>query len=328
MKPKVILYSKVSEQVMEELEKECDLVYIDMTNPDFHNKIKSHLSETVGIIGDGLKIDRSVIDNAPKLKIVTNISVGYDNLDLDTLNKRKILATNTPEVLTETTADLMFTLILATARKVTLLDRYVKEGRWRGEVDFSIFGTDVHHKTLGIIGLGRIGRAIARRGKFGFGMTILYYNRNRNLDAEAELEAEYCTLDDLLRRSDFVCLMTPLTEQTYHLIGEREFSLMKESAIFINGSRGNTVDEKALVEAIRTKQIAAAGLDVYQQEPIPKEHPLLQFEHVVTLPHAGSNTIENKLRMDKLATKNLLAGLRGEKPPSLINPEVFESNIK
>ena len=327
LKPKVILYSKITDSVFKKMKDMCEVKFVDMTDSDFYNKILPILPDVQGIIGDGLNIDQNIIDHAPRLKIVSNISVGYDNLDLELLNKRGILATNTPEILTETTADLMFSLILSTARKVPFLDRHVKAGHWDGVVNFDLFGTDVHGKILGIIGMGRIGEAIARRGKFGFNMPILYHNRSRKPEAEKELEATYCTLDELLRDADFVCLMTPLTKETYHLIGEREFNLMKESAIFINGSRGDTVDEAALVQALQSNKIKAAGLDVYREEPISKDHPLLEMDHVVTLPHVGSNTIENKLNMDELALKNLLAGLSGEVPPSLINKEILKGNF-
>lgn len=323
MKPKVILYSKLNASVMRELEDSCDVIFIEMNDPDFFQKISPYLPEVEGIIGDGLKIDKSMIERATNLKVISNISVGYDNLDMDTINERGIVATNTPEILTETTADLMFTLILSTARRVGQLDRHVKEGRWKGSINSELFGVDVHGKTLGIIGMGRIGQAIAQRGKFGFNMRILYYNRTRNIQAEEKLEARYCSMKELLTEADFICLMTPLTKETRHLIGEKEFSLMKDSAIFINGSRGHTVDEQALINALENRKILAAGLDVYQQEPISVDNPLLKMDHVITLPHVGSDTYENKLAMDKLATENLKKVLRGETPPTPINPQII-----
>lgn len=321
MKPKVILYSKLNDEVMCKLEENCEVIFVEMNDPDFDKKIAPYLAEVQGIIGDGLTIDKSLIDLAPNVKVISNISVGYDNLDMESINERGIIATHTPEILTETTADLMFTLLLSTARKVTQLDRHVKEGKWKGPVSSELFGIDVYGKTLGIIGMGRIGQAIARRGKFGFNMPVLYHNRSRNIQAEEELNAKYCSMEELLTESDFICLMTPLSKETHHLIGEKEFSLMKEAAIFVNGSRGHTVDEKALIHALESGQITAAGLDVYQQEPIALDNPLLQMDHVITLPHVGSDTYENKLAMDELASKNLINALRGEKPPTPINWE-------
>ncbi len=164
----------------------------------------------------------------------------------------------------------------------------------------------------------------AKRGKFGFNMQVLYHNRSRNIEVEEELDAQYCELDELLQKADFICLMTPLKDDTYNLIGMREFELMKESAIFINGSRGYTVDEQALITALETRRISAAGLDVFQQEPVSIENPLLKMDHVITLPHVGSDTHENKLRMDELGVKNLLKVLRGEKPLTPINPEILQ----
>lgn len=319
MKPKVLLYSYVTESVRAELESTCDVIFIDMNDPDFNKKIKPHLASLEGIIGDGLKIDKSMVECAKKLKIISNISVGYDNLDMETINKNNIIATNTPGVLTETTADLVFSLILSTARKIPQLDRHVKAGNWNKLVGPKWYGTDVHGKTLGIIGMGEIGQAIARRAKFGFNMPILYHNRSKSIDGEKELNATYCSMEQLLIKSDFICLMTPLTKDTHYLIGEKELSLMKNTAIFINGSRGLTVDEDALIKALKSQKIASAGLDVYQKEPILDNNPLLQMDHVVTLPHVGSDTTENKLAMDKLATENLIKGLRNETPSNPIN---------
>jgi len=326
LKFKIILYSEIKEEVRKELEKKCEVIYIDMDDPKFDEKLAVYLPEIVGIMGDGLMIDRSIIEAAPQLKVISNISVGYDNLDIKAINERGIIATNTPDVLTDTTADLMFALLMSTARRIGQLDRYVKNCNWSGNIGFELFGSDIHGKTLGIIGMGKIGWAIAKRGKFGFNMPILYYNRSRKLKAEKELNAQFCTLEELLQKSDFVCLMTPLTEETRYLIGTREFKLMKKSAFFINGSRGHTVDEQALITALEKEQIAGAGLDVYQKEPVSKDNPLLKMEHVVTLPHIGSDTHENKLAMDKLACENLLEVLKGNKPITAINPEILNQN--
>lgn len=321
VKPKVIVYSEMNETVLQELRNECTVTYCDRWDPNFAEKIRQELPDTVGIIGDGLRVDAELLDQAPNLKVVCNISVGYDNLDLDALSARNVLATNTPGVLTETVADLIFALILSTARRVPELDRYVKQGHWNSPNSPDLFATDVHGKTLGIIGMGRIGQSIARRGTFGFGMPVLYYNRSRNQEAEQEMGATYCSLDDLVQQADIVCLMTPLTQETRGLMGEREFSLMKKEAIFINGSRGPTVDEQALVRALQNKTIASAGLDVFVQEPVDPRNPLLQMDNVVTLPHVGADTHQNRLRMDQLAAQNLLQAVQGKRPPSLLNDD-------
>src|SRR5690625_2467351 len=199
MKPKVILYSDIRDEVKKELEDACEVIFVHMDDECFAEKVASYLPEVEGIIGDGLTIDRKMIEQMSNLKVISNISVGYDNLDMEVINEQGIVATNTPEVLTETTADLMFTLIMCAARKVTQLDRYVKEGKWNRAIGFNLFGTDIYDKKLGVIGMGRIGKAIARRGKFGFNMQILYHNRSRNIEAEEELDAQYCELDELLQ---------------------------------------------------------------------------------------------------------------------------------
>ncbi|MFC0274362.1 2-hydroxyacid dehydrogenase [Metabacillus herbersteinensis] len=323
MKPKVILYSRLPDDLLERLEKNCDVQQYDLessSEPDFSHDLR----EVEGIIGSGLKVDRELLNHAHKLKVVTNISVGYNNLDIDELTKRGIMATNTPDVLTDTTADTVFGLLLSTARRIPELDHYVKSGQWKDKITEDLFGVDVHHKNLGIIGMGRIGRAIAERAHYGFKMNILYYNRSRNTSAEKELNAEYASMDSLLAQSDFVCVMAPLVPETVNLIGKREFRLMKKSAIFINGSRGALVNEDELIEALENREILAAGLDVYREEPLNLESPLRHLKNVVTLPHLGSATTETRYKMANLAVENLLKGLKGETPPSLINHDVLK----
>ena len=279
------------------------------------------LEDAHAILGSGLKVDKSLLDKAQQLKMVCNTSVGYDNLDLSELSERGIMATNTPEVLNETVADTIMGLILCTARRMPELDRFVKTGNWESNLGEKWFGVDVHHKVLGIIGMGGIGSAVAKRAHFGFGMNILYHNRSRNHEAEQRYGATHCSMEELLEQSDFVCLMTPLTPQTEEMIGKKEFNLMKETAIFINGSRGKTVDEEALIDALQNDKIHAAGLDVYVQEPVKLDNPLLSMKNAVTLPHIGSATYETRLKMAMLAATNLVAGLQGEIPPSLIKTE-------
>ncbi len=237
------------------------------------------------------------------------------------------MATNTPTVLDETVADTIFGLILSTARRIPEMDRNVKKGKWiTSNIDEEWFGVNVHHKTLGIIGLGGIGSSLAKRGHFGFDMKILYHNRSRNEEAEELYNATYCSMDELLQESDFVCVMVPLSKQTEKLIGKREFSLMKKSSIFINASRGKVVDEQALIEALQQKEILAAGLDVFTQEPVSFDNPLLSMDNVVTLPHIGSATKETRLKMQLLAAENVVEGLMNGIPKNLINKEILTNN--
>ena len=270
------------------------------------------------------KIDAEIMDRAPKLRIISNYAVGYDNIDVKSATQRGIMVTNTPGVLTETTADLAFALILATARRIVEADKFTRSGKWKSWGPMLFLGRDVYGATLGIIGLGRIGQAVARRAK-GFNMKVIYYSRKRKEDVERELGVEYRELRSLLREADIVSIHTPLTEETYHLIGEKELSLMKPTAILINTARGAVVDQKALYKALKERRIFGAGLDVYEKEPIDADDPLLELDNVVLLPHIGSASVETRGRMARMAAENLLAGLRGEKPPNLVNPEVLKA---
>ncbi|MEH7178472.1 2-hydroxyacid dehydrogenase [Neobacillus vireti] len=319
MKPKVIVYKKVDKKVLELIEDTCKVVYFEKLDSNIYPEFIEELKDTEGLIGSGLKVDHELLDLAPQLKIVCNIAVGYDNLDLAALAERGIMATNTPDVLNDTVADTIMGLILSTARRMPELDQWVKTGQWNSGLEEKWFGIDVHHKVLGIIGMGGIGSAVAKRAHFGFDMEILYHNRSRNQDAEQRFGATYCSIEELLKNSDFVCLMTPLTPETVNLIGKREFELMKESAIFINASRGKTVDEEALILALQDGQIYGAGLDVFVQEPVKKDNPLLSMKNVVTLPHIGSATYETRFKMAMTAATNLVTGLKDGNPPNLIN---------
>lgn len=318
MKPKVIVYKKVDKKVVDFLQETMDVIYFEKLDSQTYPVFLDELKDAQGLLGSHLKIDQELLEHAPHLKIVCNTSVGYDNLDLSSLAKHGVMATNTPDVLNDTVADTMMGLILSTARRIPELDHWVKTGQWESTLEEKWFGVNVHHKVLGIIGMGRVGAAIAKRAHFGFDMDILYHNRSRNEEAEQKYNATYCTLDELLKQSDFVCLMTPLTPETEKLMGKREFVLMKKTAIFINGSRGKTVDEQALIQALETKEILGAGLDVFVKEPIEKDHPLLTMNNVVTLPHIGSATYETRFKMDMLGAVNLAAGLKGDVPPNLI----------
>lgn len=318
MKPKVIVYKKVDKQVLDFIQTTCDVVSFDQLDLNNFPQFLQELKTAEGLLGSVLKVDKELLDHAPNLKIVCNTSVGYDNFDMAELSARGIMATNTPEVLNDTVADTIFGLLLATARRIPELDQFVKNGQWESMIGEDLFGVDVHHKVLGIIGMGGVGTAIAKRAHLGFDMQILYHNRSRNEEAENKFGATYCSLDELLQQSDYVCLMTPLTPATEKMIGKREFELMKKTAIFINGSRGKTVDEEALIDALKTGEILAAGLDVFVEEPVQPNHPLLSMKNVVTLPHIGSATYETRMKMAMLGATNLVAGLQGNTPPNLI----------
>jgi phosphogluconate 2-dehydrogenase len=276
-----------------------------------------------GLIGSSVKLSPDLLDAAHQLEVISSISVGYDNYDLDYLTRRNILLTNTPDVLTETTADTGLVLLMAAARRVVELAQYIRQGQWKQDITPDLFGTDIHGRTLGIIGFGRIGQAVARRGHFGFNMNIVYWNRNPKPEAEV-LQARYAPLDDLLQTSDFICVTLPLTAETTHLIGAREFALMQPHAIFVNIARGRVVDEQALISALRRGAIRAAGLDVFQREPLPADSPLLAMPNVVATPHIGSATRETRQAMAELAATNLRSALHGIRPPCLVNPAVWE----
>ncbi|MEF8798515.1 MAG: D-glycerate dehydrogenase [Candidatus Bipolaricaulota bacterium] len=270
------------------------------------------------------EIDAEVLESCPDLEIVANLGVGYDNIDVEAATERGVMVTNTPGVLTETTADLSFGLLLAAARRIPEADSFVRESNWEGwELIQPQQGVDVHGKTLGVVGMGRIGTAVARRGHFGFDMDVIYYSRTRKEELEEELESRYVELDMLLEESDFVSIHTPLTPETEGMIGEREFKLMKGDAVLVNVARGPVVDEEALVEALKSGEIRGAGLDVFEEEP--KVHPGLKelTESVVLAPHIGSASRETRLKIAEIGVENLIAGLEGDKPPNLVNSGVL-----
>lgn len=255
------------------------------------------------------KIDKEVISAAKNLKVISTYSVGFDHIDVKEAKSRGIRVGYTPEVLTETTADLIFGLILAVARRIVEGDKLIREGKWMipWQSDF-LLGYDVYGKILGIIGMGRIGKAVYRRAK-GFNMRVVYTSRTKKDD----IDAEFVSFEELLKQSDFVVITVDLNESTYHMINESTLRLMKKTAFLINASRGKVVDEKALVKALEEKWIAGAALDVFEEEPINKDHPLLRFSNVVLTPHIGSATFETRHKMAEIAVENLLRGLRGEK---------------
>jgi len=271
-----------------------------------------------GLIGSSYNVDAALLDAAPQLEVISSVSVGVDNYPLAELHKRGIVLCHTPDVLTETVADTVFAILMATQRRVVELSNLVREGRWTKNIGEELFGTDVHGKTLGILGFGRIGQAVARRAALGFGMPVLYHSRRAvDLAAQApELQgrAAHTPLDDLLARADIVLAMLPLTDATRGMIDAGFFARMKPGASFINGGRGATVNEGALLHALDHGTLRAAGLDVFAKEPLPADSPLRTHPRVTPLPHIGSATHETRHAMAELATTNLLQVLAGERP--------------
>ena len=267
------------------------------------------------------RVDAALMEAAPKLKVISNLAVGYDNIDVPEATRRGIVVGNTPAVLTETTADLTFALLMAAARRVVEADAFTRKGQWKTWGPMIMLGQDIHHATLGIVGLGRIGTEVAKRAK-GFDMTVLYYDPQRRSEEERKLGVEYVSeLSTLLSRSDFICLHVPLSPQTYHLFGAAEFAAMKPTAILVNTSRGPIVDQKALYKALKSRQIFAAAIDVTEVEPISPEDPLLTLDNLVITPHIASASFNTRTGMATMAAANLIAGLHGRIPPNCVNPE-------
>ena len=323
MKPKVLLTRPPPPAILAKIVARCDVDCNVEDRPLTHEEIAARIANCVGVLCHLTdRIDGEIMDRAPHLKVIANVAVGYDNIDVLAATARGIMVTNTPDVLTDTTADFAFALLLAAARRVAEGDRFVREGRWREWRFDLLLGTDVHHATLGIVGLGRIGSAMARRAR-GFGMKILYWSpRRARPELERELGATYVEKEELLREADFLSLHNPLRPETRHLIGRPEFALMKREAILINTSRGPVVDEEALVEALKDGRIAGAGLDVFEREP--QVHPeLVKFPNVVLAPHIASASRQTRLRMVEVAAENLVAGATGEIPPNAVNRDAI-----
>lgn len=301
------------------MEEVCEVhMWMDEDNPVPLEVLEKEITDI-----DGLfcllteSIDRNLLEKAKKLKVVSNMAVGYNNIDIEAAKEKGVIVTNTPGVLTETTADLTFALMMATARRLIEASDYLRNGDWKTWSPMKLTGQDIYGATLGIIGIGRIGEALAKRAK-GFNMEVLYYNRSRKPNIEEELNLKYVEFDELLRESDYVCVMTPYTPETKNLIGERELSLMKNTAILINTARGGIVNEVALYHALKNREIWAAGLDVFEQEPLSASHPLLKLPNVVTLPHIGSASINTRMKMADLAAENLLLALQNQTPRHVV----------
>jgi len=324
-RPKVYVTRRLPFPAFEELKKHCDVDLYDSDSPPDRQTLMEHVKDkdaVLCLLTD--KINSEVFDIAPDLKVVSTYSVGYDHIDVEEATRRGIYVCNTPGVLTDAVADHAWALLLATARRVVESDNVIRGGE--GKISWYptfLLGSAVWGRTIGIIGLGRIGSAIARRAK-GFNMKILYYSRSRKPELEAELGVKYVELEELLRTADFVVLSVTLNPSTYHLINEKRLKLMKSTAYLINISRGAVVDTDALVKALKEGWIAGAGLDVFEQEPLPADHPLTKLKNVVLTPHTGSATIEARSKMAELAVNGILKVLRGEEPENLVNPEVMK----
>jgi len=325
MKPRVLVTRILPDEGLDPVREACD---VDLWEEELPPPRDELLRRVEGV--DGLlclltdTVDDELLDVAGRqLKVVSNFAVGFDNIDVAACTRRRIPAGNTPGVLTETTADLAFALLMAAARRVPEAVDYVRAGSWRTWGPMLLMGVDVHGATLGIVGFGRIGREMARRGR-GFGMRILYHDvQPASADDEAELGATRVEMDELLRESDFVTLHVNLTDETHHLVDADALAAMKSTAVLVNTSRGPVVDHAALEAALRDGTIFAAGLDVTEPEPLPVDHPLVGLPNCVVLPHIASASRSTRGRMAAMAAANLLAGLRGERLPTPINPEVY-----
>lgn len=321
MKPSVILYKALPDALQQRLEDHFTVTRVNNLSPETVQQHADAFASAVGLLGSSEKVDAALLDKMPALRATSTISVGYDNFDVDALNARNVLLMHTPTVLTETVADTLMALVLSSARRVVEVAERVKAGEWTKSIGPDWFGTDVHGKTLGIVGMGRIGLALAQRAHFGFNMPILYNARRQHKEAEERFNARYCELDTLLQEADFVCLILPLTDETHHLMGKAQFEKMKKSAIFINAGRGPVVDEQALIAALENGEIHAAGLDVFEQEPLPASSALLKLPNVVALPHIGSATHETRYNMAACAVDNLIGALQGKVDKNCVNPQ-------
>ena len=325
-KPKVYVTRELPGRSLEMIREYFDVeVWPEYGPPSKEEIIKkaANIDALATLLSD--KIDAEVFDAAPKLKIVAQMAVGFDNIDVKEATKRGIYVTNTPGVLTETTADFAWALLMAVARRVVEADKHVRTGKWKVSWHPSmLLGRDVYGATLGIIGAGRIGAAVARRAK-GFNMKILYYDVvPMPPEIEKELGAKRVDLETVFKESDFVSIHVPLTKETYHMVNEERLKLMKKTAFIINNARGPVVDEKALYKALKEGWIAGAALDVFEQEPTSVDNPLLKLENVVVAPHISSASHETRSKMAEMVAENLVAFFQGKVPPNLVNPEVLK----
>jgi glyoxylate reductase len=322
---KVLVTRKFFDEAIDIIEEVADVEIFEGENDPIPRDLLLEKVEKV----DGLlsmltdRIDSELLDKAKNLKVVSNYAVGYNNIDVDAATERRVLVTNTPGVLTDSTADCAFMHLMSISRRLVEVDKFIRNGEWKKAWGPKmLLGSDITGKTLGIIGLGRIGSALIPRAN-GFKMKIIYNDEGPVPEKEKELGIEFRELDDLLREADYISLHVPLTDDTKHLIDKRELEMMKKSAFLINTSRGPVVNEKALYEALKNRNIAGAGIDVFEEEPTPQDNPLLKLDNIIITPHIGSATQETRLAMAVKAATNITAALKGERPPDLLNPEVL-----
>ena len=324
MKPSIILYKALPDDLLARLETHFTVTQVANLKPETVQQHAEAFANAQGLLGSSQTVDSALLEKMQQLRATSTISVGYDNFDVDALNARKIALMHTPTVLTETVADTIMALVLSSARRVVDVAERVKAGEWTKSIGPDWFGIDVHHKTMGIVGMGRIGLALAQRAHCGFGMPILYHARRQHAEAEERFQARHCDLETVLQESDFVCVVLPLTEETQHLIGKAQFAMMKKSAIFINAGRGPVVDEAALIEALQNGEIHAAGLDVFEQEPPADDNPLFSMENVIVSPHnaALSDGALRAMAMD--SAQGITEYLTGKPVTYPVNKEVLK----
>lgn len=324
MQPKVYVTRKIPEVGVKLLQESCDVEIWDSDDVVPHDTFLGAIADKDAVLCLLTeKVDGATLDVAKNVKIFANMAVGFDNIDVAECTKRGIMASNTPGVLTDTTADFAFTLLMAAARRIREGHEFVHAGKWETWGPLLLMGQDIHHATLGLIGLGRIGTEMARRGQ-GFSMRVIYNDVVRREDLEQELGLEYADFDTVLKESDFVSLHVPYMPATHHLISTAELAKMKSSAILINTARGPIVDPQALYAALKSEEIWAAGLDVTDPEPIPMDDPLLTLDNCLIAPHIASASFNTRNDMSELAANNILAALSGDRPPTILNPEVLE----
>ncbi|MEM0211380.1 MAG: glyoxylate reductase [Candidatus Methanomethylicia archaeon] len=328
MKPRLFITRELFTDIIDKLSEYYEIeIWDKYTPPPYHTLLEKvkEIDALVSLLTD--KIDNNLISNAKKLRIIAQYAVGYDNIDIENATKHGIYVTNTPGVLTESTAELTWALILGVARRIVEADHFVRWGEWwrtgTGWHPKMMLGIELMNKTLGIIGLGRIGSRVAEIGR-AFKMKVIYFDINRNFEIEEKLGIEYKGLDEVLKESDVISIHTPLTKDTYHMINEERLKLMKKNAIIINTARGSIIDTNALVKALREGWIAGAGIEVFEEEPLPPNHPLTSFKNVILTPHIGSATYEARHAMAEKVMENLIAFINGEIPPNLVNKEVIK----
>ncbi|WP_036576487.1 2-hydroxyacid dehydrogenase [Oceanobacillus picturae] len=314
-KPKLYITRKVPEKILEPFQQDFTIsMWKYEEEPVPREVLLKEISDAHGVLCMlSETMDQEIFNTGSSLQVVANLAVGYDNIDLHAAREAGVVVTNTPGVLTESTADLAFSLLLSTARRIVEANQYIKEDKWKQWSPYLLAGMDVHNKTIGIVGMGRIGEAIARRAQ-GFGMEILYHNRSRKVESEKQIGATYVDFDTLLNKADLVVSVVPATPQTNQMFNKEAFQKMKRSSIFINISRGSVVNENALVEALEMGEISAAGLDVFAEEPIRSDHPLLDKTNVICLPHIGSASTETRSSMLQLCLENISGVIHGTGP--------------